>query len=305
MYLVLLLFALFASLFTLQKETLNYAQPIFLIGIRMTFSGIILLGFAKFNTANNFKLELKSIPSLLLLGIVGIYLTNMFEILGLYNMNSAKACLLYSLSPFISAPLAFLILHEKLSRKKWIGVLIGFLGFIPTIYTQSAEEIVSGKFFIFTTSEIFILGAVICSAYGWIILKKTLNQYNVTPIVANGASMLSGGTIALVHSYLSEEVWQPIPVNNLKMFLFYSLIMCLISNIICYNLYGYLLKRFSATFMSFSGLVTPIFATILGYLFLNEPIDKLYFISSIIFGIGLYLFYSKELAYNLTNTAVK
>ena len=43
MFFVILLFAMFASLFTLQKETLEYCEPFFLIGSRMLFAGIILL----------------------------------------------------------------------------------------------------------------------------------------------------------------------------------------------------------------------------------------------------------------------
>jgi drug/metabolite transporter (DMT)-like permease len=144
-------------------------------------------------------------------------------------------------------------------------------------------------------AEIAVLGAVLCSVYGWILLKKIISEYKYSPIMANGIAMTIGGILALTHSYISGENWQPVPVSNYKPFILYSLTMCLISNIICYNLYGYLLKRFSANFMSFFGLVTPIFASFFGWLFLAETITWHFFASIAMFSIGLVLFYQEEI----------
>lgn len=113
--------------------------------------------------------------------------------------------------------------------------------------------------------------------------------------MANGISMVIGGTLALVHSYATGESWSPIPVTDMGPFLQNSLLMCLISNIICYNLYGYLLKRYSATFMSLAGLVTPFFASFFGWYFLGETITWHYFASIAVFSVGLTLFYQEEL----------
>jgi drug/metabolite transporter (DMT)-like permease len=107
--------------------------------------------------------------------------------------------------------------------------------------------------------------------------------------------MTIGGVLALAHSYFSGESWQPIPVTQIKPFLINSLAMCLISNIICYNLYGFLLKRFTATFMAFAGLVSPLFASLYGYAFLHEQITWHFFASIVLFSLGLVLFYQDEI----------
>lgn len=295
MYLVLVLFAMFASLFTLQKETLNYAEPFFLIGSRMLFAGILLVGFEAIFRRENFKLKTAHIAPLFMLAIANIYLTNILEIWGLSKMSSAKTCLLYSISPFMAALIAFIVLKERFSPKKWIGMFIGFLGLIPILYTQSESELASGQILIFSMAELAGIGAVVFSVYGWILLKKVITEHKLTPIMANGVSMLIGGVLALGHSYLSGETWSPIPVNNFNLFASYSVITCIVSNIICYNLYGHLLKKFSATFMSFAGLITPVFATIFGYVFLKEKIDIFYFVSVSIFSVGLFVFYREEI----------
>src|SRR5579872_3763896 len=104
MYLAVLLYLLFASLFTLQKITLNYCEPFFLVGSRMTFAGILLMGYVLFRHRNLIhKIRREHLGGIMLLAISQIYLTNIFEIWAIDNMVSSKACLIYSLSPFVSA----------------------------------------------------------------------------------------------------------------------------------------------------------------------------------------------------------
>jgi len=295
MYLVVILFALFASLFTLGKLTLEYSEPFFMIGSRMTFAGIILLGYHLFIAKRKIAFKREHLKPLTLLTVLNIYIANITEVWGLQHMPSAKACLIFSLSPFIAALMAYLVLGEKLNQKKWLGMFVGLLGLVPIYFTQTAAEHASGSLGFFTLAEVSLIIAVFCSVYGWIILKKLITVHEFPLIAANGISMAIGGVLALAHSYLSGESWSPIPVNQIAPFIQNSLLMCLISNIICYNLYGLLLKRFSATFMSFAGLVTPLFASLFGWLFLKEQVTWHFFSSIVMFSIGLAIFYQEEL----------
>lgn len=300
MPLVILLFALFACLFTLSKTALEFSAPFFLIGSRMTLAGIILLTHQYFFNRAAFKFKAKSILPLIMLGLVSIYITNIAEIWGMQFMSSAKACLIYSLSPFIAALFAYLILKEKLTSKKWVGLLVGFIGLTPILFVNSASGELAKDLFFFSWSEAALIVAVFASVYGWILLKKIVNEYRFTPIMANGVSMLLGGILALFHSYLSQEAWTPIPVvqGQFWPFLECTLWMTLISNVICYNLYGYLLRRFTATFLSLAGLITPLFASLFGWYFLDEAITWHFFASMTLFSIGLAIFYQEELATN-------
>ncbi len=298
MFLTILLYALFASLFGLSKDTLNYSEPFFLVGSRMLFAGLLLLGHQFFYNRNAFQIKAAHLKSLILLSFFCIYLTNAAEIWGIQYMVSAKACLIYSLSPFVAAVVAYFVLKETLSTKKWIGLVIGFTGLVPIFMTQSSAEITASESGIFSLANMAVLVAVfgtICSVYGWTLLKKVVSEYRYTPLMANGISMTIGGAMALIHSYLGGETWHPIPVTDFGPFIQNSLLMCLISNIVCYNLYGYLLKRYTATFMSFAGLITPFFASFFGWYFLGETITWHYFASIIVFSIGLTIFYQEEL----------
>lgn len=287
--LVVVLFFLFASLFGLSKEALNFSAPFFLIGSRMFISGISILIYLFIRNPKSLLIKLKDFKYFILLSFFGIYITNISEICGLEHMNSAKACLIYSLSPFIAILTSFLLLNEKPKKNKFLGLCVGFVGLLP-IFTR---EIFNQQYFHISISDILLLVAVFSSVYGWTLLKKIVDiEYN--HITANGISMAIGGSFALVHSYLIGESWDPFPIMQIKPFIYNTLCMCIISNLVCYNLFGYLLKFYSVTLMSFAGLMTPIFATFLGWYFLNEPMLIQYFMSIIIFSIGLIIFHLED-----------
>lgn len=296
--LVILLFSLFASLFTFSKIALDFSEPFFLIGSRMTLAGVILLLHQFIFNRERFKVKKEHFFSLFILGLISIYITNIAEIWGIQYMSSAKACLMYSLSPFVAALVAYLVLNETMTSKKWLGLCIGFVGLMPILFVKSSHLELTQSFGLFSWPEIAMLIAVFGSVYGWILLKKVIKEYHFSPIMANGVSMLIGGILALIHSYLSGETWNPIPVigNNMFALMECAIWMTLISNIICYNLYGYLLTQYSATFMSLAGLITPLFASLFGWYFLNEEITWHFYAAISLFSVGLFIFYQEEIA---------
>lgn len=160
---------------------------------------------------------------------------------------------------------------------------------------KGSDELITGLAFL-SWPELAMMGAALSSVYGWVLLRLIVKDSEVSPTMANGASMLIGGAFALFHSYISEN-WAPIPVASSSMvpFLQGTLVMTIISNIICYNLYGMMLKRFTATFLSFMGLLSPIFASLNSWIFLGEPPSATIFLSTGIVSIGLWLIYSAEL----------
>lgn len=269
MYLVFLLYALFASVFTVSKIGLEYAQPFFFVGVRMALAGLLLLGYQFFFNRSQFALRKEHLVTFVALAIFNIYLTNVLEFWGLQYLTSFKTCFIYSFSPFASALFSFLIFSERLSIKKWLGLLIGVIGIMPALLTQTSAEERAGQFLIFSWAELSVMTAAFCSVFGWILLKQLVQKEGYSPLMANGFSMLLGGIFSLGHSFAVEE-WHPFPVVEYVPFFECALFLIVVSSLICYNLYGYLLKRYSATFISLAGLSTPLFTALLGSFFLAK-----------------------------------
>lgn len=294
MFWVLLLYALFASVFTIGKTGLQFAQPFFFVGTRMALAGVILLAYQYFVDREQFKFKKGYFWQLTCLALFNIYLTNVFEFWGLKYLTSVKTCMIYSLSPFISALFSYFVFNERMTNKKWLGLTIGCVGLIPILMNQTASEEMGGQFFLFSWPELAVIGAAICSVYGWILLKQVVKDGECTPFMANGLSMLMGGAMALLHSRFIEN-WDPVPVTEFAPFFECALLLIVISNLVCYNLYGALLKRFSATFMSFAGYSTPLFTALFGYFYLGEEISWSFYLSMAILLPGLIIFYQDEL----------
>jgi drug/metabolite transporter (DMT)-like permease len=294
MFFVLLLYALFASVFVVAKYGLEYTQPIFLVGARMFLAGGLLVVYQYFKHGDTFQFKLKGWTRILLLAACNIYLTNVFELWGLQFLSSSKTCLIYGLSPFLSALFAYLIFSERLSWKKWTGLIIGFLGLLPTLLHDSGQEGLTGTLMGFSFAEIAVLLATIFSVYGWILLQQLVRDEGCSPLTANGLSMLIGGAVALLHSGL-VETWNPFPFTEFLPFIEATILLLIISNLVCYNLYGFLLKRYSATFMSFAGGTTPYFTALFGWIILGESVGWPFFISTFLVFAGLLIFYQEEL----------
>lgn len=259
----------------------------------MLIAGAILLGYWAFKR-NSFKITKKQGISLLILSFLSIYLTNVLEFWGLKYLTAAKTCFIYSLSPFFAAFFSYLHFGERMTRQKWAGMLIGFIGFLPVLYTQMGEEGLLGGIGFLSWPSLAVMGAALASVYGWVLLRLVVKDQQMSPVFANGSIMVMGGLFALLHSFFADS-WTPTPIVSASGFWQGTLLMTFVSNIICYNLYGFLLKRFTATFLSFMGLLSPIFASINSWLLLGESPSWIIFLSTGVVSTGLWLIYRSEL----------
>jgi len=141
--------------------------------------------------------------------------------------------------------------------------------------------------------DLSLLLATFLSLYGWVILKElTHKKKNINITTINGSSMLIAGLIASIHAFLTHSYL--IKGANPYTFIQMLIVLTLISNIICCNLYGILLKKHSATFLSFIGILCIFFSAIHGYIFLGEKPSTTIFLSSFIIALGIWLFYKSE-----------
>lgn len=295
MILVILLFAMFGGVCSVAKLSLSYASPLFFIGARMALAGVILLIYHRIRYGKEYKFQPKQLILLFLLGVFNIYFTNLFAYFSLEELDSFKTCFIYNLSPFISALFSYFVFSETLSNNQWLGLTIGFLGFTFLVVDDFILEDLSS----FSFGHFIMLLSVFSSVYGWVLMRQLVFDNNCSPALANGGSMFVGGSSALIHSYFTEN-WDPVPVSDYAGYFQCSILLIVFSNLICYNLYGYLLKTYTATFMSFAGFLTPLFTALFGWMFLEEIVTWNFFLAFSIVLVGLLIFSKNELSYKVS-----
>ena len=178
-----------------------------------------------------------------------------------------------------------------MTYKKWFALLLGCIGIIPMLLIDSSLN--SGTSFI-SWAGLALLGAVILNTYGNIIMRDLIkNKYYSAPM-ATGISMFGAGILLLLTS-LFVEYWSiATPIFSLRPFLSNLILSVLVGNILSYTLYGFLLQRYTVTFLSFAGFLYPIFGALFGWIFLNEGITWNFLIALVIIFAGLYFFYNEE-----------
>lgn len=300
MILVIILYLICASMFTISKTALLYSEPIFFMSFRMLLSGILLGSYfilhaiftrKSFTNLANIKADWSLFS---LLTLFHIYFTYICDLCALKYLQSGQSAFLYNLSPFFTALFSYFYFNEKMNSKKWLGLSLGFISLFPTVFngfwTQRSSLL----------PIVLTLIAVISSTYGWIIVRNLIKERGYSFVFINSFAMFFGGLLALFTSLLTEN-WSPSPVTNWVSFIQATALIIIVANILFYNLYGYLLNFYTATFLSFAGFMCPIYTGILGWLFLGESLSLSLIISFILVSLGLFIFYQEELSQGYIN----
>ena len=292
MILIILLYLVCAATFPLAKATLDYAQPFFYVGIRMTCAGLILLSAYRFYKGPLPTVRRKDLALFAQLALFAIYIAYMLDLWSLQYITSIESAFFFAPSPFIAALFSYFWFAETMTRNKWIGLSFGLASLLPFFFSFSESILALDHEQIIPLLAVFASAAA--SAYGWIVMRELVKNRGYSPLFVNGVAMFFGGLAALMTSYYVEP-WSPSPVFEWPMFAITTGAMIIVNNGIFSNVYGYLLEHYTATLLSFAGFLCPIFAALLGFIFLKEPLTGKFFFSLVCIVFGLFLFYREEL----------
>ena len=292
--LILLINVIYALVSPISKLALQYSTPMFLAAFRMIFAGFLTLLYQCFFVKERLEISKKSFLTLVFGGILSIYVAGILEFCSLENLASSKIGFLYNLYPMAAALISYLIINEKLSSNKWVGLFIGFLGALPLLLSTFQGDVPLHRYFgILSLSEIAVIASIFACPLGWIPVQIDISNNKYSTNIALGITQIIGGMIALLNSFLLDT-WDPIPVFDLKNFLISSIILTLFSNILANILYIELLKKYTYTFIAFSGFLTAFLTAFFDWAFFGYGINVSFYLSTLISLIGFYLFYKEE-----------
>lgn len=292
MFLVFLLYSILAMTFVFAKKALAYSSPFFLIAFRMILAGTVLLLYQRFFSKKPFRIDRSDYVLFFRTALFHIYFAFIFEFWSLQYVTAIKSTIFFTSTPFISAILAYFLLMQKLTCKNIIGIIIGLAGFIPVISLQAGSAVALKDITCFSLPELVLFLAVVSGSYAWFLVKRLMDKgYGLGMI--NGVAMLVGGILSMATSLIFEDV--TCAVSNWPAFLGWLTLLIVSANIIFYNFFGWLLNRYTITFLTFSGFLSPCFGTFYEWLFFDGRITWHYFLSLFLIALGLYIFYQDEL----------
>lgn len=285
--------ALFGMAIPISKMLLKYTTPIFFTGVRISIAGLLLLAYQLLCVRKKVTFCRKNLIMYGQAIFFGAYITYILRFWGLSQISSIKTAFLFNTSPFFTALYAYVMEKERLSHMQWIGLCLGFVGILPILLTTCTHENLFGELCIFSWAELAVLLSVAAHCYSWMIIRRLIRLEGHKPTFINGICLTFGGILALITSIFMESIPH---IVDLGYFISWLMIVILLSNLISHNIYGYLLdKHYSATFLSFTNFLGPLFTACYGWVFLNEQITWHFSLSLCLVFFGLYLFYYHEL----------
>lgn len=291
MLLIVLEYAILAATFTIAKQTLSFSPPFFLIMTRLSIAGSLLLLLAYLRGRLSLCDIWRDRGLFVAAGLFHAFLAFVPEFWALQHLTSAKTSIIYGMTPFVAAILSYFLYAERLTLFQLLGMAIGALGLVPLIVLQADPAGLSAIWRI-SLPELVLFGSMASACYAWFIVKKLMNKGYSIPLI-NGVAMLVGGFLTLP-TVLYAEPHAVAQVSSWPSFAGWLTVLILLSHFVSYNLYSWLLTRYSITFMTFCGFLCPLFSTLFGAQFLGELITWHYIFALLCITLGLTVFTSAE-----------
>jgi drug/metabolite transporter (DMT)-like permease len=291
MLLVFLMNFLYAAAFPIGKLGLQYAGPFFLLGMRWVMAGLLLLSYYLMTTKKMHRIApedwLLMMKTILFYDVLAFGL----EYWSMEYISALKTNMLWSSLPFVSALLGYYLFSERITKIKWLGLLVGTLGMIPMMLLPDERHTPLGSML----PEFAMCMVVLATAYGQYLVKRLFDK-GYPLVLVNGITMMVGGVVLLTCRFAMLPFDAEL-CSSLQHVLGYGALQVMVYDIVATGIYGLLLRRYSVTFLSFSNFLCPIFGAVLSKCIFGETLYYHYFISFVLILIGLVLFYRDELSY--------
>jgi len=198
---------------------------------------------------------------------------------------SNLGAILWSLLPLCVAFMAhFYLPNDRLTRRKFGGIIIGLIGSILLFYNK--DLLGQGQTFL---GLLAILLSVILAAWPNVHLKMQKSEIN--PYHLNAVGMSISGLIFLIFALIFESQ-ASIPLDNKNMFAIFFLTVP--GTVITWGIYIWLFNHLPVTQISYTAFYPPIIASVVGWFFLDESLPLVAILGSMLIIAGGYLVSSPE-----------
>ncbi len=234
-------------------------SQILFAGSRFTLAGVLTILIGSVITRKFLIPAKESWGNILILCLFQTILQYVFFYIGLSNTSGVKASIIEGMNVFASLLVASSIYHmEKLSPRKIIGCVIGFVG---VILVNINKDGLDTNFKL--AGEGFIILSVIAYAFSSVMLKRYSKKENA--ILLSGYQFVIGGSIMMLIGIFTGGKTENYNGTSIMILIYLSLV-----SAIAYALWAVLLKYNTVSRVAVYGFMTPIFGVILSAILLKE-----------------------------------
>lgn len=257
----------------------NVESTILFAGIRFFAAGIITVLIYSIARRKLLYPKLKNMPKVLTVSTFQTVIQYIFFYVGLSLTTGVKGTVLSGSSAFFIVILAALVFKtENLTFKKVLACLVGFAGMLLVN--------LNGLDFNMGWGELFVIISTISYAFSSMFMKK-FSAYE-DPVVISGYQFIIGGAFMIIAGLIFGGKISFGDTTGVVILVYLSFL-----SAVAYAVWGVLLKYNPASKVSIYNFTTPVFGSILSYIFLVGERDNInlvnLFVSLIVVSLGILL----------------
>lgn len=252
---------IFATMEVALKMGGSGLDPFQLTFLRFMIGGVVLMPPALIESRKGgYKLNVKDLGWMALLGIVGVSVSMMAFQLGVLRCNAATAAPLFCTNPMFAMLIAHIFTEEKMDRRKWIAFALGIVAAVLMIRPWDVQE---GN--TVTGMVLLVIAAVTFASYS-VMGKRSIGR--IGTYMQTGVSFIAGSLVLLVVTVLTGHPVLAGAADNIPIILYCGIVVTGIG-----YLFYFLAVRYSdASTASITFFIKPAIAPVFAILILHESI---------------------------------
>ena len=253
-------------------------NEIFLVTLRVTLIGSIL--FLNYFLFIREKFQMRIFKEATITGTFSVFSVSWFFIYALQYISSGLVTILISSAPIFTALwLKILLKEEKISRVRYIAIIIGFIGILYLFITGETGLLNDGNIALGGTLAFF---GVQCIALATVLNRKYAPKYKVATWLTYQYPLV---IILSIAAYIIFDI-EPQSLSTSQIIRIGALV---ISNLSAFTAFTWLIRRVSALQVASVDYLVPIVGVTAGVVFLNEAFNSNIVIASIFIFFSLLL----------------
>lgn len=285
-------FALFAAVgfsakaILIKLAYLDHVDAITLLALRMVFAVPFFIIVAIWlNFRDHHPLKMQDWIAVLVLGLLGYYLSSFLDFLGLLYITAGLERLILFLYPTMTVILSAIIYKRPIGRKIIMSMALSYVGIVLVFFhdislSQTNDNLNMSE--VFLGAGLVFASALSYSSYlvgaGHAIERMGATRFTAyASIVACIASLLQFGFTHPISSALSLSL----KVYHL------SIAMAIFSTVLPVFLLSYAIRRIGSGSSSLIGSIGPVATIFMAYVFLNESLSVMQIAGTILVLVGV------------------
>ncbi|MTJ29399.1 DMT family transporter [Aphanizomenon sp. UHCC 0183] len=290
-------FFLWGTAMVAMKGIIPHTTPLFMAGVRLIPAGVLILIVAAFMGKPQPQSWLGWLW-IIIFALVDGTLFQGFLAEGLVRTNAGLGSVMIDSQPLAVALLSLWLFQEHIGLWGWLGLGLGITGisliglpqeWIFHLFDSGITISIDNWQELFNRGELLMLLAALSMAVGTVMIRFVCRYAD--PVTATGWHMIIGGLpLWGISSVLESQQWE-----NLVLWDWIALSYATVfGSAIAYGLFFYFASSGNLTSLSSLTFLTPVFALIFGYIFLNEVLTTIQWFGVFLTLISIYLINQRE-----------